>query len=98
MMNANAPKTAASVNAPIRRKLARVSIRLTPHASRRVRRGRRRAPGPGPHHAPFAVEVGFDPWVVGLQEFFDFPDCGDLAMPENRHAIADREQTVEVVG
>ena len=64
---------------------------------RRRRSGARSAAGPGANDAPFAVEIGFEPRIVGTQEFFDFPDGDDLAVAEHRDPVADGEQAVEIV-
>ena len=44
------------------------------------------------------MKVGFEPWIVGLQEFFDFSDRRHLAVAEHRDPVADGEQAVEIVG
>src|SRR5574337_3072 len=99
MTNRKAPTTAAKVKAPIRTKLARVSISSPLHgraAGREAPSGRPLSPGA--RHAPLPMEIGFEPWIVGTQEFFNLSNGDDLAMAQHRDAVADGEQAVEVVG
>ena len=44
-----------------------------------------------------AVEIGFDPRVIVLKHLFQRSDA-DLLIDQNRNAIADRKQRVEVMG